>query len=54
LAHPISAQAQSASKVIERHINAIGGKTAVEKTITTDKHRAEYFKLMISLRRSAR
>ena len=34
--HPIAAQAQSASKVIERHINAIGGKKAVENIVSTD------------------
>jgi membrane protein implicated in regulation of membrane protease activity len=36
VAHPLSAEAQSASKVIERHINAIGGKKAVEKIDSTD------------------
>jgi hypothetical protein len=34
--HPITAQAQSASKVIQRHIEAIGGKKAVEKIVSTD------------------
>ena len=33
---PPSAQAQSASKVIERCIDAIGGKSAVEKIISTE------------------
>src|SRR6185503_8315222 len=33
---PIAAQAQSASTVIERHINAIGGKKAVEQIVSTD------------------
>jgi hypothetical protein len=33
---PIAAQAQSASTVIERHINAIGGKKAIEQIVSTD------------------
>ena len=33
---PITAQAQSAEKVIERHIEAIGGKKAVEKIVSTE------------------
>jgi hypothetical protein len=36
VACPSIAQAQSAAKVIERHIDAIGGKDAVEKIVTTD------------------
>ena len=34
--YPIAAQAQSAGKVIERHIEAIGGRKAVEKIVSTD------------------
>jgi hypothetical protein len=33
---PISAHAQSASKVIERYIDAIGGKNAIEKIVSTE------------------
>src|SRR5580765_3302044 len=33
---PIPAQAESAGKVIERYIDAIGGKKAVEKVVSTD------------------
>jgi hypothetical protein len=33
---PVAAQAQSAGKVIERYIEAIGGKKAVEKILGTD------------------
>jgi hypothetical protein len=36
LSHPLSARAQSAGEVIERHINAIGGETAIEKIAGTD------------------
>lgn len=34
--YPIAAEAQSASKIIERHIQAIGGKQAVERIVSTD------------------
>ena len=34
--YPIAAHAQSASTVIERHINAIGGKKAIEQIVSTD------------------
>ena len=34
--YPITAQAESASKAIERHINAIGGKNAVDKIVSTE------------------
>jgi hypothetical protein len=33
---PITAHAQSASQVIERHLDAIGGKTAIEKIVSTE------------------
>ena len=36
VSHPTTARAQSASKVIERYIDAIGGKKALEKIVSTD------------------
>jgi hypothetical protein len=35
VSHPIAARAQSAGKVIERHSDAIGGKKAVERVVST-------------------
>ena len=36
LSHPIAARAQSANEVIERHIKALGGRTAIEKIASTE------------------
>lgn len=36
LTSPIAAQAQSADKVIERYVSAIGGKNALEKIVSTE------------------